>query len=188
MNGSCYCSDSTKNPNVRGPSDFTWRNMAMNHNDDTEDFIMFSSPTHHGKLVDYCLEFDPQEDPGDPQDCGQPAADLYFYEKNFGPAVDYAKRRVYDQETLTMDEHSTCSPQHNVCIAFEFIACAVLEQTYRDPAMHEYALDGCYNFEEGCGDVAADEFCRQQGYVEAKAYAMTEADELTMTIGNHAVW
>eukprot|EP01083_Nonionella_stella_P216175 777391_1 len=91
MNGSCYCSDSTKNPNVRGPSDFTWRNMAMNHNDDTEDFIMFSSPTHHGKLVDYCLEFDPQEDPGDPQDCGQPAADLYCYEKNFGPAVDYAK-------------------------------------------------------------------------------------------------
>jgi len=166
---------------VRGPSDFTWRNMAMNDNDDTEDFIMFSSPTHHGKLVDYCLEFNPE-------DCGELAADLYCYEKNFGPAVDYAKRRVYDQVTLTMDEHSTCTPEDNVCVAFEFIACAVLEQTYSSPVMHEYALDGCLNFGEGCGDDAADEFCRQQGYVEAKGYAMTEANELTMTIGNHAVW
>ena len=170
---------------VKGPSDFSWRNMAMNDSVNTEDFIVFSSPTHHEKLVDYCLEFDPQEDP---QDCGQPAADLYCYEKNFGPAVDYAKRRVYDQVTLTMDEHSTCTPEDNVCIAFEFIACSVLEQTYNNPAMHEYALDGCFKFEEGCGDGAADEFCRQQGYIETKEYAMTEADELTMTIGNHAVW
>eukprot|EP01083_Nonionella_stella_P005052 14715_1 len=130
---------------------------------------VYNSPTHHGKLVDWCLHFDPQ-------DCGQKAADLYCDEKDLGPAVKFEKRRTYNEVTLTMDEHSTCTPEDNVCIAFEFIACSVLEQRYDDPVMHEYALDGCYEYTKQCGDDAADAFCQQNGYVEAFDYAQIPAE------------
>ena len=104
-------------------------------------------------------------------------------------------------------QHSTCTPEDNVCIAFEFIACryvlhvptllvvvmnirslysapyllfhkffSVLEQRYDDPVMHEYALDGCYEYTKQCGDDAADAFCQQNGYVEAFDYAQVLAE------------
>eukprot|EP01083_Nonionella_stella_P233230 821990_1 len=95
---------------------------------------VYNSPTHHGKLVDWCLHFDPQ-------DCGQKAADLY----------------------------------------------CVLEQTYESPVMHEYALDDCYEFKKQCQSEAADAFCQENGYVKAIDYAKVPAEELTMTIGDHAI-
>eukprot|EP01083_Nonionella_stella_P233229 821988_1 len=181
----CDCSRPTKmteeqENRIQGPSDFSWRNSNRIDSENTEDFVLFSSPTHHGKLVDWCLHFDPQ-------DCGQTAADLYCDEKDQGPAVDFLKRRTYGKETLTMDEHSTCTPEDNVCIAFEFIACSVLEQTYESPVMHEYALDDCYEFKKQCQSEAADAFCQENGYVKAIDYAKVPAEELTMTIGDHAI-
>ena len=133
----CDCSRPTKmteeqENRIQGPSDFSWRNSNRIDSENTEDFVLFSSPTHHGKLVDWCLHFDPQ-------DCGQKAADLYWWvlsflhccfsaslkeltnpilqcvcidphppfcsdEKDLGPAVDFLKRRTYGKVTLTMDE------------------------------------------------------------------------------------
>lgn len=89
--------------------------------------------------------------------------------------------------TLTIDEHSACTPEDNVCVAFDFIACSVLEQTYYDPMVREYALDGCYTLETGCGDEAADAFCQDEGYSEATEYSLVEAEEETMYIGNYVI-
>ena len=72
-------------------------------------------------------------------------------------------------------------------MAFDFIACAVLEQTFYDPMVRDYALDGCYENEKGCGDQAADAFCQDEGYSEATEYALVEADEETMYIGNNVI-
>lgn len=42
--------------------------------------------------------------------------------------------------------------------------------------MHEYALDGCYEYTKQCGDDAADAFCQQNGYLEAFDYAQVLAE------------
>ena len=56
-----------------------------------------------------------------------------------------------------------------------------------DPEEHGRALDGCYKWETGCGESAADAFC---GYSSALEYQNVEEEEIeTMTIGigDHAV-
>ena len=144
-----------------------------------EDSMTFDDPTHHEKLVDYCLTFE--------TDCGKPAADVYCKEKGYGEAIDYPTRRSYDEETLTMEQHATCTPAHNVCATFDYITCRVKEQTFYDPLEHDRALDGCYEFESSCGEPAADAFCKDNGYSEASEYSQIVSEEETMTIGDHAV-
>ena len=151
----------------------------LQEQDTQEDTLTFDDPTHHGKLVDYCLTFQ--------DDCGKPAADRYCEEKHYGEAIDFPKRQSYDEPTLTLEEHATCSPEHNICNTFDYITCRVKTQTFYDPKEHTYALDSCLEFETECGKPAADAFCENQGYGDATEFVLIEAQEKTMTIGNHAV-
>eukprot|EP00585_Thalassiosira_rotula_P022096 CAMPEP_0196223722 /NCGR_PEP_ID=MMETSP0912-20130531/47259_1 /TAXON_ID=49265 /ORGANISM="Thalassiosira rotula, Strain GSO102" /LENGTH=95 /DNA_ID=CAMNT_0041502839 /DNA_START=22 /DNA_END=306 /DNA_ORIENTATION=+ len=56
------------------------------------DTITFDDPTHHGKLLDYCLRFG--------SECGKPAADAYCAQRGYDEAISFPKRRAYDRETL----------------------------------------------------------------------------------------
>ena len=62
----------------------------------------------------------------------------------------------------------------------------MLEQTYYNPTVHGYALDGCYRLEQGCGFQAADAYCNR-GYGQSRQYKLVEANDETMFIGNHVV-
>jgi len=156
------------------------RRVEDTSDDYVEETITFNDPTHHNKLVDFCLSFK--------TGCGQPAADDYCGEKGYGDAVDYSKTRSYTKSTLTMDQHTTCTPANNVCDSFEYITCGVATQTYYDPTEHERPIDGCYKWESSCGDATADAFCEDKGHVRAYAYDVIESpEEETMTIGDHAV-
>jgi len=143
------------------------------------DTITFDDPTHHGKLVDWCLSFQ--------TDCGKPAADAYCTMNGYGEATKYPKRRTYGDETLTMKQLSTCSPAHNVCDTFDYITCQVNEQTFENPMEHNRVLDGCYKFDSGCGKAAAYAYCKDKGFSRAKEYSQIESKEETMSIGDHAV-
>mmetsp|Transcript_27273 Transcript_27273/g.56864 ORF Transcript_27273/g.56864 Transcript_27273/m.56864 type:complete len:209 (-) Transcript_27273:49-675(-) len=144
------------------------------------DTITFDDPTHHGKLLDYCLRFG--------SECGKPAADAYCAQRGYDEAISFPKRRAYDRETLSLEQLSTCSPAHNVCDTFDYVTCLVTEQTYKSPMEHGRSLDSCFKFESECGASAADAFCEDRGYARAKEYALIVATEgETMTIGNHAV-
>ena len=153
--------------------------VQFDPDDFEDDTVTFDDPTHHGKLLDYCLTFK--------NDCGKPAADAYCAEKDYGEAVDFPKRRTYDMETLTIEDQATCTPEHNSCDTFDYITCKVKEQTYYEPKENDYALDGCLEHNSGCGEEAADAFCEDQGYSEAKDFELVEATDMTMAIGDQAV-
>ena len=134
------------------------RRVLATSDDYVEETITFNDPTHHNKLVDFCLSFK--------TDCGQPAADAYCAEKGYGGAVDYSKTRSYTKSTLTMDQHTTCTPAHNVCDSFGYILCGVATQIYYNPTEHERPIDGCYKWESSRGD-DADAFCEDKGHDRA---------------------
>ena len=46
------------------------------------------------------------------------------------------------------------------------------EKSFYKPIIDDYRLDWCYGYSSGCGKLAADEFCSQQGYDEASEYAV----------------
>ena len=144
------------------------------------DTVTFDDPTHHGKLLDYCLTFK--------NDCGKPAADAYCAEKDYGEAVYFPKRRTYDRETLTIENHSTCTPEHNSCDTFDYITCKVKEQTFENPREHDRPLDGCLKYETQCGLPAANAYCKDKGYSKAIEYSQIEVQEgETMSLGDHSV-
>eukprot|EP00580_Thalassiosira_gravida_P000172 CAMPEP_0201600534 /NCGR_PEP_ID=MMETSP0492-20130828/1546_1 /ASSEMBLY_ACC=CAM_ASM_000837 /TAXON_ID=420259 /ORGANISM="Thalassiosira gravida, Strain GMp14c1" /LENGTH=167 /DNA_ID=CAMNT_0048063285 /DNA_START=692 /DNA_END=1195 /DNA_ORIENTATION=+ len=142
--------------------------------------MIFDEPTHHQKLVAYCLSFE--------KDCGQAAADAYCKEIGYGKAVEFEKMRSHDKETLTMESHATCSPKHNTCDAFDSITCQVRTQTFYNPMEHGRALDGCAETKGiGCGQDAANLFCKDNGYDAATAFVRVDTLEETMHIGDESV-
>ena len=153
--------------------------VQFDPDDFQDDTVTFDDPTHHDMLLDYCLTFK--------NECGKPAADAYCAAKDYGEAIEYPMRRTYNQPTLTIKDQATCSPAHNSCDTFDYIICKVNEQTYYEPKENNYALDGCLGHSSGCGDDAANAFCTDQGYSEAKDYELVQALEMTMAIGDQAV-
>jgi len=56
------------------------------------------------------------------------------------------------------------------------------------PKWNGYALDFCANFEQGCGQPAADLYCRKRGYDGSTGYQIQPAVSYpTMTVGQNAI-
>jgi len=147
------------------------------------DTITFDNPTFQGKLLDWCLTFH--------SDCGKPVADAYCHQRGYGEAIDFPKRQIYNhqQQTLTLQQRSICSPQHTPCNSFDYISCRVNQHTFEHPMEHGRRLDGCLFYDTECGVPAADAYCKDRGYGRALEYSLVQSmdAEETMTIGNHAV-
>ena len=89
---------------------------------------------------------------------------------------------------MTIGINAICHTNYHGCDTFDYIVCRRKEEKFWSPEEHNLKLDWCRKFERECGKPAADAYCKSKGYSYASSYPKTQSpDELTMTIGDHAV-
>jgi predicted SPOUT superfamily RNA methylase MTH1 len=142
----------------------------------------YNNPKYLGYSLDWCKTF--------ARDCGKPAADMFCQKEGHLNALDFAKKKS-TVETITVQNHAICNPQHHGCDSFSHIKCKqkIIKPTlFPKPTYRGYRLDWCYEFGNKCGKPAADAFCQSKGFSMAHSFEIDAAvKSQTMIPSNNAI-
>lgn len=145
----------------------------------------FWSPLYHGQRLDYCMQGG--------LTCGKCVADQYCnmlgYEKAAKYTKDYNVGFTHFLATNTQCKGWTCN-------GFKLIRCEAKlthqpskayfyrAREYAFPRYEHYRVDWCYENNKGCGQQAANSFCRRMGYMKAKQFKIQTHISATRALGN----
>lgn len=128
--------------------------------------------------------------------CGAPTADQYC--KSMGYLRSTAFKKAHNVgESNYIAARKTCIGWD--CDSFMFIRCEgeiahdkpesyhYRLRQYAFPRYNHYRIDWCYQGKQGCGQKAADSFCRREGYMEARSFQIDEKANATKALGNQAL-
>lgn len=148
----------------------------------------FWSPAYHGPRLDYCMAGN--------KACGLPVANqfcqLMGYERATQQVIDYNVGM-----TQAFASRKPCKGWQ--CNGFTLIRCIakfthkpVSSYYYRSqvfvfPRFNHSRVDWCYEDGTGCGQRAAQSFCRRMGYERSKQYKIQTHVSQTRALGNHKV-
>ncbi len=140
----------------------------------------YPNPTHQGYKLDWCKTFE--------HECGKPAADAFCQQRGHLSALNFSKKNNLQVETMTIQDHAICNPQHHRCDSFNFIDCKEKSAVFKRPKYRGYRLDWCKTFAHECGKPAADAFCQLKGFSNALNFIKDNGINVaTMIISNNAV-
>ncbi|WP_339137831.1 MAG: hypothetical protein WGN25_06755 [Candidatus Electrothrix sp. GW3-4] len=140
----------------------------------------YPNPIYQGYSLDWCKSFE--------HECGKPAADAFCKKQGHLSALDFSKKSNMQVETMTIQDHAICNPQHHRCDSFTFINCKEKLAVFHKPEYRGYRLDWCKSFEHECGKPAADAFCQHKGFSHAQSFVQDVGVNVsTMTLANNAV-
>ena len=153
---------------------------------DQQYYRTFWNPCYQGSRLAYCL--------ADDKECGLPVAHRYCqlkgYEKAVKQAIDYNVRQ--SQAFLS---RKPCKGLQ--CNGFTLIRCKAKlthqpvssyyyrSQAFVRPRFDHARVDWCYEDGKGCGQRAAQSFCRRMGYVRQQSYKIENHVCETKALGNH---
>ncbi|MDU9050394.1 MAG: hypothetical protein Q3M30_16235 [Candidatus Electrothrix sp. Rat3] len=139
----------------------------------------YPNPQNRGYSLDWCKTFE--------KGCGKPAADAFCQMLGHPSALQFSKKKS-QVETMTIQDHAVCNPQHHSCDSFNIIKCKEKNAAFNMPAYRGYRLDWCMAFGKGCGKPAADAFCQRQGFSKALDFVQDRGVNVsTMIISNNAI-
>lgn len=156
-----------------------------NHNNgQARDF--FSVPSYRGQRISRCMTSGKK--------CGQPVADEFCRLQGYRSASDF--KRWYDAgPTLRLGNQRTCDKRS--CDALKNIQCSYApstggsnnqwEREFLNPAYQGYPISQCLEKGLGCGQIAADEFCRINGYQESINWQIQENIGPTIRLGSKQI-
>ena len=137
-----------------------------------------------GNRLDWCLNSG--------SGCGQPAADRFCHRKEYRGARSFAQDPDIGASEPTTISGSDEVCNQSICDGFKYITCygrIPEDMTYENPSLNGYRLDECYYWDTGCGKMAANAYCREEGYSKSLYYRLDAepgyAD--TLTIGTNEV-
>jgi hypothetical protein len=144
----------------------------------------FSQPTFQGNRLDWCVNW--------AQGCGQPAADAFCKVNGYQSATSFAIAQDIGAVTPTRLIGSGAVCDQGMCDGFQYIACFKPSptQVFTNPTYQGNRLDWCVNWAQGCGQPAADAFCKANGYNHAVSFKIAQdigAVTPTRLIGSGAV-
>ena len=140
----------------------------------------YLNPRYQGYSLDWCKTFE--------HECGKPAADAFCQKQGHLSALDFSKKNSMQVETMTIQDHAVCNPQHHRCDSFNFIKCKEKVAVFNGPKYRGYRLDWCRDFGRECGKPAADAFCQRKGFGKALNFTKdTGVNVATMVISNNAI-
>jgi hypothetical protein len=110
--------------------------------------VRIEEPKEDNIAVDLCLTWG--------TNCGQPAADYFCRKENFVGALGY-KEAERIGHTKILKTGQIC--QEPKCSGFAYIDC---DGTFLFPKIDEVPLDWCLDLGTSCGEIVAQEYCRQR--------------------------
>jgi hypothetical protein len=134
----------------------------------------FKKPKSGQFRVDWCYKWGVQ--------CGETAAKRYCKSKGYDDATDFAISKDIGDEfpTKVLSSGQICDDE--TCDGFKFITCERSDEededntpVFIDTAFNKPSVDGvrihfCYVPGKGCGQKAADFYCKGVGYEKALSY------------------
>lgn len=152
-----------------------------NNNNPAGDF--FRAPAYRGRPIARCMTSGKK--------CGQPVADEFCRLQGYRSASRY--QRWYDAgPTIRLGNQKTCDKRS--CDALKNIQCSYApptggsdnqrEREFLYPAYRGYPISLCLEKGHGCDQIAADEFCRINGYREAINWQQRENIGPTIRLGS----
>lgn len=140
----------------------------------------FAKPVLNGVAVDACLT------PG--SGCGPLAAYQFCRSQGYESAAGWSLAE--ERQTRSVENGRLCTSGAGVrCSALRNVTCVRPSvpadgKVFPAPTIHDLPVDGCAHFGGGCGQPAADQFCRTQGYHYASFWSSQE-DAETWNIGSN---
>lgn len=125
----------------------------------------FSSPMQGSQRLDWCADWG--------VGCGQQAADTWCRQRGFTGAGGFAIANDIGASTPTRLVNTNAVCDQGFCDGFSTITCtSPAPVRFSSPTQGSQRLDWCYDWGVGCGQQAATEYCRQQGYASAVSFAI----------------
>lgn len=140
----------------------------------------FAKPELNGIPVDACLT------PG--SGCGPLAAYQFCRSQGYESAAGWSI--VAESQTRSVENGQICMSGAGIrCSALRNVTCVrppvpADGKVFATPTINDLPVDGCAHFGWGCGQPAADQFCRLQGYEGARFWSSQE-DPATWNIGSN---
>ncbi len=150
----------------------------------TGKFKVFENPEYRGNPVDECLRRD--------RDCGSKAADAFCKTKGYRDSTSYRVANSRERTWLLGDARY-CSGTN--CKALRSVRCESRSNNnsgqerdfFPEPKSRGYRVSRCITEGKGCGNKAADEFCRLEGYRSASKYERWRDAGPTIRLGNQQI-
>lgn len=134
----------------------------------------FKKPRSGEFRVDWCYKWGIQ--------CGETAANRYCRSKGYDAATDFIKANDIGDEfpTKVLSSGQVCDEES--CDGFKYITCersdeedeedtpVFIDTPFRKPAVNGVRIHFCYLPGKGCGQQAADFYCKGVGYEKALSY------------------
>ena len=140
----------------------------------------FANPKWYGYDLDWCRNFESA--------CGQPAADLYCQKRGYPQSTAFQILPTVSVPTMTIGQNAICNPSVHRCDSFAYIDCQETVKVFNYPVYNGYRLDWCRQFEQECGQPAAQQFCQKAGYTQVVAFGIqNQLTVPTMTVGSNAI-
>ncbi len=130
----------------------------------------FSNPKVGGQRLDLCLNWG--------SGCGKPAADAWCVTKGFETSVGHVVANDIGAMTPTRLITTGAVCDQGFCDGFAQVTChktappVPAMQVFVKPKQQGMRLDLCVNWGEGCGQPAANAFCKAKGWDHAASYAV----------------
>lgn len=122
----------------------------------------FNLPFVEGKYVDNCLVWANQ--------CGKPAADEFCRRQGFERAKSFTRSQAGSRiPTIVLSSRQVCNA--DFCVALSSVNCERADKrTFSLPRIDGNFVDNCLIWANRCGQPAANEFCRRNGFDHARSY------------------
>ena len=121
-------------------------------------------PTYNGNRLDWCKEWG--------VGCGKEAADAYCQSIGFQSAQSFSEAVDIGATSPTRLITTGAICDQAFCDGFSQITCfKPSPAVFNFPMYNGNRLDWCASWGQGCGQDAANLFCKQQGFDHAAAYA-----------------
>jgi hypothetical protein len=125
----------------------------------------FNSPTQGGQRLDWCADWG--------VGCGQQAADIWCRQQGYSGAGAFAIANNIGASTPTRLVNTGAVCDQGFCDGFSYITCESPQPVrFNSPTQGSQRLDWCADWGVGCGQQAANAYCRQQGYAVAVNFAI----------------
>jgi hypothetical protein len=127
----------------------------------------YPSPKFRSMPLDLCLSWG--------VGCGKPAADAWCARKGFTESSNHVEAHNIGATTPTRLLSTGAVCDQPFCDGFAEITCSrpdPVEQVYNQPKINGSRLDYCFNWGEGCGELAAKKFCQREGWAYASEFSI----------------
>lgn len=138
----------------------------------------------NGLRLDWCLAWE--------RDCGKPAADAFCKEQGYDAARSFEPHKTGALTWLAGDEQICSGAQ---CTALAQVVCerpvkspgALLLNLIQAPRVNRLPLAECMAPGQGCGQVAADTFCRAGGFARATRFGRSREGTRAFHLGDQTI-